>query len=193
MLRALVLFVLPSALLGCVTSVQKGVTVHQAAPEDPAYSKALDKVTAQYEVIKNFETRYELQATALTLDFRKALAERYERIFDERQPVLGEASDKLAFFVSLYTMNKDVNDLTDQHLWNVQLVNGATPTKPFKIERLSRKERWQPFFPYISPWSKEYLVIFDAPAGGDSSEEFLKKSQIQLIFTNADGKVSMNW
>lgn len=193
MLRAIVTFALPCALLACVTSVEKDVTVHESVPEDSAYSQALDGVTAQFEVIKNFETRYEVQASALTQEFRTALGSRYEKLFNERHPLLSDASDKLAFFVSLYTMNKDVNDLTDEQLWNVQLQNGGALAKPRRIERLSKKERWQPFFPYITPWSKEYLVIFDKPDGGEPSQEFLKKSQIQLILTNADGKVSMNW
>lgn len=177
----------------CVTSGEEGVTINPTVYEDDAYEDVYKKNTAQYKVITNFENRYEVYTTYLSQEFRNALGARYQRLFDERQPILEETGNKLGFFVSLYTMNKDVNDLTDQDLWNVILEENGQAKKPVVIKKLSKKERWAPFFPYITPWSKEYLILFEIPASGVPSEDFVKQSKIRLIFTNADGKVAIRW
>lgn len=184
---------LVAALSGCVTSVEKEVDIHPSVQGDKEYAQTLKKSTGQYQVISNFENRYELFATVLTQEFRNALATRYETLYNEKQPLLEEASDKLAFFVSVYTANKEVRDIRDADLWNVQLESDGHIQKPVAIKYVSKKERWQPFFDYISPWSREYLVLFEIPAAGMPSDEFVRSAKTKLIFTNADGKVTIHW
>lgn len=194
MFRNVSILLLNSLLLaGCVTSVESEVDIHKTVYQDKDYNNAYTKASNHFQVITNFETRYELHGTILSQPFRNALAKRYEDLFGEPQPMLEETSNKLGFFVSLYTMNKDINDLSDQDLWNIQLTQNGKTYKPVTIKKLSKKERWQPFFAYMTPWSKEYLLLFDMPEGGIPSDDMVKSNPLKLVLTNADARVAIAW
>ena len=180
--------------LSCVTSKEQEVTLADGVSEDQEYSTIYEKTTSKYEVIKDFETRIVIHTTVLTPEFRKALSDRYQRIFNEPEPVLEEASNNAGFFITLYTSDKELNDLSNKQLWSVQLNSQNQTRSPVLVKYLSDKPRWRPFFSGISPWSREYLVLFEAPRGGiGSSSKMVSENPVKLILSNSDGRITMSW
>jgi hypothetical protein len=174
----------------CVTSVENEVNINDSVDEDSEYFDVYKKHTQVNEIIDNFETRNIIAITAVTKEFRNAFAARHKRLFNEEQPILEETSAKSGFFVSVYAPTKVANDLANNDIWNIQLVSGDQTYKPSVIKRLSPKERWQPFFKSVSPWSSEFLVVFEeAPV---QSDRMVNKSASTLIFSNSNAKISFN-
>ena len=177
----------------CVTSLDDAVDINPSIQGDSEYVTVYKKFTNQYEVIENFETKYVINATHLTSDFRQAIASRHKKLFEDPNPILAEASSKTGFFITLYVANEDGEDLRDQDLWNIALKEGDQTLVPNLIKKLSRKERWKAYFPSVNLWTQEYLVIFDSPSAGSSSQQLLNQSPKTLIISNADAKVKMKW
>ncbi len=179
-------------IFGCISSAGPNNIVHENPAEDENYDKNYEKSTSHAELVKNFETHFIIYATRLNTSFRSSLAKRYLKLFNEPQPILAELSAKSGFFVSVYTRNRDKRNLADQHIWNIQLSKGGEKVNPTTIRYLKDKSRWQPFFKDISPWSREYLVIFDIDTG-TKDEKLAVDGASQLLFSNSDGRAIFNW
>ncbi len=177
---------------GCITSWGESVSVHDRPEDDRDYFDAYMKATREDKVFVNFETRYIMSITYLSPNFRQAFAKRYEALFASPQPFLEEASSKLGFFVSIFSPDDDKHDLKDEQLWHIQLKIGDTALKPTLVKRLSKKERWRPFFSDVHNWSYEYLVLFDTPAVALSANT-LKGRSLTLSLSNADARLSQTW
>ena len=106
---------------GCIHSSDDDVVIHEAPGEDEPYDDIYEESTSQFDVIRDFETRYKIHSTMLSRRFLAAFSNRYNKLFNEPQPVLEEASQKTSFFVSLYTANRELLDLSDDQTWNIQL------------------------------------------------------------------------
>jgi hypothetical protein len=178
---------------GCVTSVERAVDINSSVDSDDAYYAAYKKYTQDAKVIADFEHRYSVTATVLTPEMRSALAKRYEQMFAVQQTVLDDSSSKSGFFVSVFSPNRQGYDIEDEVHWTILLQTGETPRRPMVVRRLDDKERWKPFFPEVSQWSKEYLIIFDENLPDLDSAELVKKNSISLIFANADAQVKLVW
>ena len=187
------MFLSAIALSGCVQTLSSAVDLNTPVEDDRPYMKVYDGSTRTHKVIKDFETRYTVTATYLSPDFRTAFAKRYEQLFKDPQPVLEEASSKAGFFVTLFSPTADGYDLENTQLWNIHLELRDQKLKPVLVRRLRDKERWTPFFVDVSPWSKEYLVLFDTPSVTPSSPDLVEKNPISLNFSNADAHVKFNW
>lgn len=177
----------------CFTTLEEEVTLHSSPEGDTEYYQVYTKVTSNYEIIKNFETHYTLYSTFLNRAFLKALSSRYQRIFNEPQPILEEVSDKFGFFVSVYSANREKKDLTDNTIWNIQLKTDDKVKKPILIKHLPRKERWKPFFKGISPWSREYLILFKKSSAHLSSDKLLRKTRNVLVISSSEAKVEIEF
>ncbi|WP_132318426.1 hypothetical protein [Pseudobacteriovorax antillogorgiicola] len=181
------------SLSSCLTSLDEEVEINPSIAEDIRYDDVYHEATNQYEVIENFETKYVIHATHLSADFRQAIADRHKTLFEDPTPILSEASAKTGFFISLYVANDEREDLRDQNLWNIILKEGDQSYSPVLVKKLSRKERWKAYFPAVNLWTQEYLVIFDSPAGGSSTQQLVNQSAKVLLITNPDAKVRMSW
>lgn len=179
--------------LSCVQTLSSNVDLNTPVEDDRPYMKSYDASTHTHKVIKDFETRYIITATYLSPDFRTAFAKRYEQLYKDPQPVLDEASGKAGFFVTFFSPTNDGYDLENTQLWNIQMEIRDQKLKPVLVRRLRDKERWTPFFADVSPWSKEYLVLFDTPSVTPSSPDLVEKNPITLNFANADAHVKFNW
>ena len=177
----------------CVTSLEPGVTLNPAPLDDSDYAPILEQHTVKYELISNFETRYQIAAVNLSGEFMKAFAKRYERLFNDPQPILEEAATRAGFFVTLFASNRDLRDLGDDRVWNIQMERDMKTLKPIMVKQLPQKERWHPFFPSVNLWTKEYLVVFDAPPPDSGAKALLKEAKVRLIFANADAKIVTGW
>lgn len=177
----------------CVRSIGDDIEIQPDIARDHEYSTALSQATTRAKVYNDFENKFQITATYLSPEFRAALAKRYEMLYKEPQPLLEEATAKAGFFVSVYSTTKELNNLTDQGLWNIYLHADKDTLKPAVIRKLSDKERWRPFFNSINVWSNEYLLIFDTPSRTPNSPNMVEKNTIHLTFANADATVSLSW
>jgi hypothetical protein len=118
--------------------------------------------------------------------FQEALTQRYAHIWNEPQPLINEPAEKTAFFVTLYTANQELGNIADADVWNIQLQVSGQTLKPSAIKKLKPKERWQPFFPEINQWSREFLILFDRQP--ESSAD-----PMRLILSSPDGSVRAEW
>lgn len=177
----------------CVRSLESGVTIHVAPEDDKDYATVYDQHSVNYELITDFETRYVVNATNLSAAFLKSFATRFEKLFNEPQPILEEAATKAGFFVTLFAANRDMRDLADDRIWNIQLERDGKVLKPVMVKHLPQKERWRPFFKTVSPWTREYLIVFDTPQADNGAKQLVKEATTRLIFANADAKITTGW
>ncbi|HYX33058.1 MAG TPA: hypothetical protein VE954_08070 [Oligoflexus sp.] len=173
-------------LTACLSSPEPEVNYPLAAHEDKPYFQAYEAASVKYDVIHNFETRFKAQITRVTPAFQQALTQRYAHIWNEPQPLIQDAAAKTAFFVTIYTANQELENVADADLWNIQLQVSGQTLKPSAIKKLKPKERWQPFFPEINHWSREFLLLFDRQP--DNGTEPMK-----LTLSSPDGSVRAEW
>jgi hypothetical protein len=186
------------SLAGCVTSAESDVAVQDAPLEDGEYGPALAKATQTRTIFKDWETRYTVTATYLSPAFRAAFSRRLGRVYKKDMPEFEEAGNKAGFFVSIQSPTDERTDLTNPTHWTVlmQSKGGAGPgqgLKPVLVKKLNDKERWRAFFATVTPWTSEYLVVFDAPSVDANSPELVEKTGISLLFANADAQVNLSW
>ena len=185
-----------ASVTGCVTATETDVTTQPAPAEDPDYGPVLAKSTQARTIFKDFETRYMVSATYLSPEFRAAFARRLAKVYlQDRSAMFEEANAKAGFFVSIETPSdiEDKGDLSNPQHWTVLLGDKQQPIKPILVKRLNDKERWRAFFPAVSPWTYDYLVVFDAPSVDPHSAELVEKTGVTLTFANADAKVELSW
>ena len=176
---------------GCLTSQEKEIAIVPAIDKDTAFIKTYHQSTREYEVIHNFETKFTVKATILDHHIRRAISDRYQRIFNDPEPILREVSNKTGFFIVLYTADSEMHDLANKNLWNVQLQQKGSLISPILVKHLTNKQRWKPFFKHISPWSHEFLVLFETQ--NQNSTENQSDPGMKLILSNPDGRVTAEW
>jgi len=166
--------------------------VHDPPLSDASYAKALKNATRDVSVYDNFETKMLLKATYLSPEFRKAFDTRYENLMGESRFSLGEADQKAGFIVSVFAPEEKKLDLNNQNLWTIIMMHGEQKFFPSVVRHLSEKERWQPFFPHLNRWSREYLILFDTPSVSLGAG-LIAPSTLSLSVSNADARVLVNW
>ncbi len=176
----------------CVHNNDLQVSKSPAPDDDSDYYPVYESFTRNVQIYVDFETRFHLTSTFLSPEFRQAYAKRYQRMFESPQPALQEASDKTGFFVTIFSPAPQTLDLEDEGLWSIILKSPAGESKPVLVRRLDNKDRWEPFFVNVNKWTREYLVLFDAPSN-ETSERLVAKKSINLVFANADAKVTLQW
>lgn len=185
--------VLSLFLASCVSSPEREVSLNDPVTSDEAYYPTLEKHTRSADVLVNFETRSKIRTTYLGPEFQKALGDRLNRIMRKDAGYLGEAmSGRISFFISVYSHERDLADLTNKNYWTV-LLNAPSIAKPVAIKRINDKLRWKPFFDHISPWSQEYLVVFDTPSLSLEKDHLEKKAVLSLLLANADSQIVFEW
>ncbi len=190
---ALTLAYVGLGLTACVSSVESDVELATTPDEDPDYSKVLGKSTQTRTVFADFETRYQVTATYLSPEFIGAFGKRMEKVYKKGDGPWQEAQGKAAFFVSVSSPDDDRTDLSNPNHWTVLMGAKEGSLKPILVKRLNDKERWRAFFYSVTGWTKEYLVVFDAPAVNANSPDLVEKTSINLTFANADGQVNLTW
>lgn len=179
-------------LTGCLSTVDS-TTLSTPTPvrDDPDYYKIYQESSQDFEFIQKFVTKFQLHITQLNANFRQALATRHEKIFMEPQPLLTEASQKTAYFVSIYSQNSRLLDLKNDRLWSIQLRTGSSVLKPSSIQTIEPKDRWIVFFPEISAWSSEYLILFDQAPPMNQPDAVNAVSE--FILASPEGAITSRW
>lgn len=193
-LRAKLLIGVFTALsLSCASSQDSSVDLAEPVLEDGTYYDVYVKNTDSYKVMKDFQTKFHINVTILSGELRQAIASRYQKIYSENQSILGEATDKTGFFISLYVADEEQEDLRDQRLWNVFLETDEAKLPPILIKKLYKKARWETFFPAVNLWTHEYLILFDLPSPSSREPLLLKEKSRKFVVANGDGKVSIEF
>lgn len=159
----------------------------ESIEEDSSYKEILDQYKKEARVYENFETKILLSAVYMSPNFQKAFQIRFKQLLEQNFEAFQINEKELVFFVSLYTPFKEAFDLKDSSLWHVKArqANGQN-LLPQSIQLISHKQRWSPYFDFISTWSKEYLISFPKP----KSE---KEETLSLILSSSLGKIHLNW
>ncbi len=169
------------------------ITLFGPAADDRDFNRELTIATKGADIFQAFETKYFLRVTYLSLDFRKALEKRVETLYLQNQVSFSEAQSKTGFFVSIFSPEGAKIDLDNNKLWTIIAEGTGFRAPPLSIRKLKEKDRWQPFFPYITKWSQEYLVLFDNPSNAKDALNVADNIPLKLTFSNSDAKVSFSW
>lgn len=188
----LILGLLSILSLSCI-SPQGGVQSNLTIKEDKTYFPVYQKHTQKFEVIKNFKTHHIIQVTLLHPEFLKQFSDRYKRLYNDNKPIFeDDFSKKYGFFISAYSHNREISDLADNNYWNIALKDKNKLITPFLVKELTTKEKWKPFFTELTPWSREYLVIFDLPMTYRQSDLMVNPSK-QLFISSSHGKITAKY
>jgi len=139
--------------------------------EKDAYTVVLEKWSDRTEVFRDLESMLQVDATYKSKDFRRAYVEKY--IKDYRLDSQGAAKmlademaaaeENLEFLAAVAAPNDKKNDLTSRDsAWKIYLETGdGRRMEPFEIRPIKKKTaRLEEFYPYVTPWSRVYLLRF---------------------------------
>lgn len=182
------------AMLGhACTSTSDGAQseIPVSAKSDDKYAAALEKWQREAHVFNQFQKRADATVVLMTEEFRRAYLERWKSIRGDSKSSLDEmTSGKLGLFVSIYTPEYPYISLDNAKLWSHQLQFGDKSLAPIQVRALTEKSTFEPYFPFISHWSREFLVVFEtaSPTGESlvlpSSVTYsLKSALVNLEFT----------
>ena len=178
----------------CVTSADRGVELSEKPHQDKSYYAQYISATRGVDVISNFILKYRVHASYLYPEFRNAIAKRLQELYmQDTSGAFSEAGGKSAFIMTVYGVENDSADLSNSNHWTVLLDSKEGPMRPILIKKITDKRRWQNFFETMSPWSADYLVVFDVPAANPGDAQLVEKPHAKLMIANADSKVQMDW
>lgn len=161
--------VLAVAAGGCGFSQNVYETSGFSSPETP-YGRALASATRRAELYEGLDTVAKGWATWKSPELRQALVEASIRAYGAQ----GEAAETLRkdeeragrnvweFHLALYTPKKQWNDLeAGDSLWKVRvLLKGGRTFEPAKITALAKTDKSPVQYPYVTPWTREYSLVF---------------------------------
>ena len=180
--------------VACISSLDKGVEEHDRPHEDGDYYRKYQSATRGGDIISKFEILYRVHATYLSPEFRNALVERMGNIYlEDAGAAFQEASAKAGFIVTVYGLDRDTVDLTNTSHWTILFENREGPVKPVLVKKISDKVRWRNFFETITPWTQDYLVVFDKTAVNPNAETLVEKPMTRLTMSNGEGRIRMDW
>ena len=148
-------------LSSCVHTLDKDVGLTESPYEDDKYFPVYDSHTKNYNVVQKFHTNFTLTTTLIDQEFADAFSERYERMYKEKHKLITTADKRAAYFVSIYSPERRVKKIQSKDMWNIYLKVGDKRLKPQLFKRVRPKEKWNQFFPTITFWSHEFLIVFE--------------------------------
>lgn len=173
--------------------LQDEITIHPKLHEDDDYYEIFKKSTRTREVYDNFETKYHIQATYLSPEFRSAFDKRLKDLTSTPAFNLGANIQKAGFFVSIFGPDAKKIDLNNQNLWSIILESNDKKFQPSVVRYLADKERWSPFFEHVHKWTKEYFIMFESSTISPPASDMLANQKFLLKLSNLDAAVSMSW
>ncbi len=191
-------FTIPLFLLsGC--SVFSSLGLNQPFQSKGEYNSAVSKATRKADIYNNLNTVMYIRATYLDKSFMRSYEKRYYNYYMKHMDNLSKKVKKnTVFLVSVYTPRQSYNDLDlKRSIWMVYLTNNEGESiMPLSIKPSHQKKVFlKKFFPYVTDWSKQYIIKF--PKYYDKKERKLFLNQgvksIKLIITGVNGKAVLKW
>lgn len=150
---------------------------------DRSYVHAYRSSTRTSRVYRNFEHQFSINATHLSPAFLQAFRDRHRLLSADRSDIFADrAARQTAFLISLATPRPA--DLRDYLTWTVRLHDGDNRLDPVVIKKIGNKDKLELFFQNVTPWSNEYLLVFDPPP---------HPGPLQLVLGNARARVRLSW
>ena len=180
--------------VSCVSSMDPGVEASDPPYADKDYYSKYKDATRGGDLIVKFDVHYRLHATYLSPEFRGALVKRVEKLYlQDAGGAFQEASSKAGFIVTAYGMERESVDLANTNHWTLQFESKEGPVKPILVKKLSDKIRWRNFFETMTPWTTDYLVVFDRAAVNPDAANLVEKPMTRLTLANGEGIVKLDW
>ncbi len=191
-------------LSGC--SVFSAVGIPPSVKTSGGYKSALKEATRKADIYNKLNTVMYIRATYFDKPFIYAYAKERAnyymlsgKAFERKLRASYYKNKKYAMLlVSVYTPRKSYNDLnSNRSIWMVYLVNNeGESVMPLSI-KLSRKKRTvlKKFFPYVTDWSRQYIMKFPKYYDKTENKPFLNRSVkwIELVITGVNGKAVLKW
>ncbi len=182
------------ALSSCISSIDPGIELSRPPSDDKEYYQSYQEATRGGDMIRDFGLTFKIQATYLYPGFRAQLARRLKELYlQDTGGAFSEADSKSGFLVTIYGDGRDTADLANTNHWTVVLDGKDGQQRPVLVRKITDKQRWRNFFESVSPWSTDYLVVFDAPAANPGAANLVEKPHAKLIIAHGEGKITMNW
>lgn len=177
----------------CTSSSERATaTIPPSTSSDSAYNSVLKKWQREAQAYDEFRLQIDVKAVLFTDEFRRAFLERWQRIRGESRSSLQEmTSGKSGALVSLYTPIYEYMTLDNAKLWSFELRFGDRVFAPTLVKLVPDKVMLQPYFPFVSNWSREYLVIFDTAAPG--GESLVLPDSVTLALRSALSNIEFKW
>lgn len=177
-----------------------------AVQSNGGYRTALEKSTRKADIYNHLNTVMYIRATYLNKRFVYAYTKAYAKYyilgpksFREKLNKLNSLSAKfITLFVSVYMPKKSYNNLgAKQSIWMVYLTNNeGESVMPVSIKHSQQKIAFsKKFFPYITAWSKQYVIKFPVYYDKTENKLFINPSTkwIKLVITGVNGKAVLKW
>jgi hypothetical protein len=155
---------------------------------------------------KNLSTIMFLRATYFNRQFVFAYAKKYakyymlnRKAFKKMLHKLYRKSDKhIKFFISVFTPQSKYNNFnSNRSIWMIYLANNKRENVlPLTVKPAEQKRAFlKAFFPYITKWSKQYIVEFPKYYNRKKKELLITKHTkwIKLIILGVKGKAVLKW
>ena len=179
---------------GCVSSIDKGFELADEIHDDEDYYGKYQASTRGGDLINNFDVRFRLHATYLSPEFRSALVKRLQKLYmEDAAGAFEEASSKAGFIVTVYGLERETADLSNTSHWTLIFETKDGPVRPVLVRKINDKIRWRNFFETISPWTSDYLVVFDRAAVNPDATNLVEKPKTKLVLATGEGKVQLEW
>jgi hypothetical protein len=178
---------------GCVSSVDPGVELADTIEQDQEYYASYQRATRGGDMIRDFGLEFRIHATYLYPEYKTQLLRRTKDLYLQNGTTFGEADSKSGFFITVFGSDRDSTDLNNTNHWTIMLGDGGSMQRPVLVKKINDKKRWGHFFETISPWSADYLVVFDTPAANPGDSKLVAKPHAKLTIAHAEGKVILDW
>jgi hypothetical protein len=179
--------------VACVSSIDSGFELAKPVSADKDYYRSYQDATMGGDLIRNFGLEFRIHATYLYPEFRSQLAKRLKELYVQDAGAFADADGKSGFFITVFASERDSADLGNTNHWSILLETKEGPVRPVLVRKISDKQRWRNFFENVTPWSVEYLVVFDTPAANPGAENLVEKPHAKLVIAHAEGKVVLDW
>ena len=190
--------ILPLFLLsGC--SVFSSLGLNQPFQPNGEYISALGKATRKADIYNNLNTVMYIRAAYFDKPFMLAYEDKYYDYYMQKPKNLIKKIEKsTVFLVSVYTPRKSYNNLDSKRsIWMVYLTNNEGESiMPLSIKPSQQKKVFlKKFFPYVTDWSRQYIIKFPKYYDKKEHKLFLNSGVkwIKLIITGVNGKAVLKW
>jgi hypothetical protein len=185
-----------------------GATNRQKIIHCKNYAETLHYFTKKTDVynFKNLSTIMFLRATYFNRQFIYAYSKKYAKYYMLNRKAFKKMlrksynkSDKyIKFFISVYTPQSKYNNLdSNRSIWMIYLANNKRENVlPLTVKPAEQKRAFlKAFFPYITKWSKQYIVEFPKYYNKKKKELLITKHTkwIKLIILGVKGKAVLKW
>jgi len=172
---------------------------------NPEYKAVFEDWTKEDRIYKGFDCKLIAAATYKSMQFRKAYAQEYGKLYRlspaERDKILKDQADAAAtyneFFFAAYVPDRKWDDFQEEKsIWKIDLrVDGGMRVAPVEIRKLKRNNVvLKHFFPYVTPWKSVYLLRFPAKQR-DTGEVLVgdRSRKLMLSVSSVLGSAEMEW